>query len=52
MKKNASYCTGSWDSESQKLLVLNVIVKDGKESGLMGPLSLPFQRKLKKQMQK
>lgn len=45
-------CTFSWDSKSQKLLVLNVIVKDGEESGLMGPLSLPFQRKLKKQMQK
>lgn len=36
MKKNPSYCTGSWDLELQKLLVLNVTVKEGEESGLLG----------------
>lgn len=43
MKKNPSYCTGSMHPESQKLLVLNVMVKEGEESGLLGPLPVPFQ---------
>lgn len=36
MKKKSSYCTDSWDSESQQQLGLNVMVKEGEESGLQG----------------